>query len=120
MSLSLNDDGDRISGQFEYATDLFDESTIARWGQHLLHLLEAMLDDAAQPLATLPLLDNLQRRQLLGAFNQTHAPSPKAGWCTNGSKSMCRPSHRPSRSRRRAPSSATPNSMPGPTASPTA
>ncbi|MDU9026065.1 amino acid adenylation domain-containing protein, partial [Pseudomonas corrugata] len=34
VSLSLNDDGETISGQFEYATDLFDESTIARWGQH--------------------------------------------------------------------------------------
>ncbi|MBO1537086.1 non-ribosomal peptide synthetase, partial [Pseudomonas sp. OA65] len=64
-----NDDGDCISGQFEYATDLFDESTIARWGQHLLHLLDAMLDDATQPLATLPLLDNAQRRQLLETFN---------------------------------------------------
>ncbi|WP_236712407.1 non-ribosomal peptide synthetase, partial [Pseudomonas sp. Root401] len=69
VSLSLNDDGDRISGQFEYATDLFDESTIARWGQHLLHLLDAMLDDATQPLATLPLLDDAQRRQLLETFN---------------------------------------------------
>ncbi|MCE0464991.1 condensation domain-containing protein, partial [Pseudomonas uvaldensis] len=28
VSLSLNDDGDVISGQFEYATDLFEESTI--------------------------------------------------------------------------------------------
>ncbi|WP_413791435.1 amino acid adenylation domain-containing protein [Pseudomonas sp. N4] len=74
VSLSLNDDGETISGQFEYATDLFDESTIARWGQHLLHLLDGMLDDATQPVATLPLLDNQQRRQLLGGFNQTHAP----------------------------------------------
>ncbi|QBZ90211.1 amino acid adenylation domain-containing protein [Pseudomonas viciae] len=77
VSLSLNDDGETISGQFEYATDLFDESTIARWGQHLLHLLDAMLDDAHQALATLPLLDNQQRRQLLGGFNQTHAPFPE-------------------------------------------
>ncbi|WP_152979107.1 condensation domain-containing protein, partial [Pseudomonas corrugata] len=74
VSLSLNDDGETISGQFEYATDLFDESTIARWGQHLLHLLDGMLEDATQPVATLPLLDNQQRRQLLGGFNQTHAP----------------------------------------------
>ncbi|CAN1601651.1 amino acid adenylation domain-containing protein [Pseudomonas mediterranea] len=74
VSLSLNDDGETISGQFEYATDLFDEATIARWGRHLLHLLEGMLDDATQPVATLPLLDNQQRRQLLGGFNQTHAP----------------------------------------------
>ncbi|TWC12720.1 amino acid adenylation domain-containing protein, partial [Pseudomonas sp. SJZ085] len=74
VSLSLNDDGEIISGQFEYATDLFDEATIARWGRHLLHLLDGMLDDATQPVATLPLLDNQQRRQLLGGFNQTHAP----------------------------------------------
>ncbi|SDU54479.1 non-ribosomal peptide synthetase [Pseudomonas mediterranea] len=74
VSLSLNDDGETISGQFEYATDLFDEATIARWGRHLLHLLDEMLDDATQPVATLPLLDNQQRRQLLGGFNQTHAP----------------------------------------------
>ncbi|WP_148051288.1 AMP-binding protein, partial [Pseudomonas brassicacearum] len=44
-------------------------STIARWGQHLLHLLDALLDDAAQPLASLPLLDDAQRRQLLETFN---------------------------------------------------
>ncbi|UZE89389.1 amino acid adenylation domain-containing protein [Pseudomonas viciae] len=69
VSLSLNDDGETISGQFEYATDLFDESTIARWGQHLLHLLDAMLDDAHQALATLPLLDDSQRQQLLETFN---------------------------------------------------
>ncbi|WP_207291188.1 non-ribosomal peptide synthetase [Pseudomonas sp. FW300-N2C3] len=73
VSLSLNDDGDCISGQFEYATDLFDESTIARWGQHLLHLLDALLDDATQPLATLPLLGDAQRQQLLETFNPAGA-----------------------------------------------
>ncbi|WP_260963316.1 non-ribosomal peptide synthetase, partial [Pseudomonas citri] len=73
VSLSLNDDGETISGQFEYATDLFDESTIARWGRHLLQLLDALLDDASQPLATLPLLDEAQRRELLETFNPTGA-----------------------------------------------
>ncbi|MGN7938179.1 amino acid adenylation domain-containing protein, partial [Pseudomonas sp. 22447] len=73
VSLSLNDDGDIIAGQFEYATDLFDESTIARWGQHLLQLLDAMLEDATQPVATLPLLDESQRRQLLETFNSASA-----------------------------------------------
>ncbi len=40
LSLLLNDDGESIKGQFEYATDLFDESTIARWSRHLLQLLD--------------------------------------------------------------------------------
>ncbi|MDR3660235.1 MAG: amino acid adenylation domain-containing protein, partial [Mycobacterium sp.] len=77
LSLSLNDDGESIRGQFEYATDLFDESTIARWSRHLLHLLDALLEDATQPLASLPLLDNQQRRELLGNFNPALVPFPE-------------------------------------------
>ncbi|WP_248764351.1 MULTISPECIES: non-ribosomal peptide synthetase [unclassified Pseudomonas] len=77
LSLSLNDDGESIHGQFEYATDLFDESTIARWSRHLLHLLDALLEDASQPLASLPLLDHQQRRELLGNFNPALVPFPE-------------------------------------------
>ncbi|WNW10395.1 non-ribosomal peptide synthase/polyketide synthase [Pseudomonas sp. DTU_2021_1001937_2_SI_NGA_ILE_001] len=69
LTLALNDDGETFSGQFEYATDLFDASTIARWREHLLCLLDAMLAGADQPLATLPLLSNAQRRQLLNRLN---------------------------------------------------
>ncbi|MGA8137182.1 MAG: amino acid adenylation domain-containing protein [Pseudomonas gingeri] len=74
LSLSLNDDGESIRGQFEYATDLFDESTIARWSRHLLHLLDALLGDAGQPLASLPWLDAEQREQLLTTFNPAQTP----------------------------------------------
>ncbi|KPA90300.1 amino acid adenylation enzyme/thioester reductase family protein [Pseudomonas asplenii] len=74
LSLSLNDDGATIRGQFEYATDLFDASTIERWSRHLLHLLDALLGDITQPLATLPLLDHQQRRELLTGFNRTYVP----------------------------------------------
>ncbi|WP_338524404.1 amino acid adenylation domain-containing protein [Pseudomonas batumici] len=77
LSLSLNDDGETIHGQFEYATDLFDASTIARWSRHLLHLLDALLEDATQPLASLPLLDHQQRRELLGNFNPALVPFPE-------------------------------------------
>ena len=73
LSLSLNDDGESIHGQFEYATDLFDESTIQRWSRHLLQLLDALLGDVAQPLANLPLLDAEQRQQLLETFNPPQA-----------------------------------------------
>ncbi|KPA93874.1 non-ribosomal peptide synthetase, partial [Pseudomonas asplenii] len=57
-----------------YATDLFDASTIERWSRHLLHLLDALLGDITQPLATLPLLDHQQRRELLTGFNRTYVP----------------------------------------------
>nr|UXB95008.1 non ribosomal peptide synthetase [Pseudomonas syringae] len=74
LSLSLNDDGESIYGQFEYATDLFDASTISRWSRHLLQLLDAMLGDVTQPLANLPLLDAEQRQQLLVTFNPPFTP----------------------------------------------
>nr|UXB94986.1 non ribosomal peptide synthetase [Pseudomonas syringae] len=74
LTLSLNDDGESIHGQFEYATDLFDASTITRWSRHLLQLLDALLGDVTQPLASLPLLDAEQRRQLLVTFNPPVLP----------------------------------------------
>ncbi|MDC3735982.1 non-ribosomal peptide synthase/polyketide synthase [Pseudomonas syringae pv. syringae] len=74
LTLSLNDDGESIHGRFEYATDLFDPSTITRWSRHLLQLLDALLSDVTQPLASLPLLDAEQRRQLLVTFNPPALP----------------------------------------------
>ncbi len=74
LTLSLNDDGESIHGRFEYATDLFDASTITRWSRHLLQLLDALLSDVTQPLASLPLLDAEQRRQLLVTFNPPALP----------------------------------------------
>ncbi|MCF5741321.1 amino acid adenylation domain-containing protein, partial [Pseudomonas syringae] len=74
LTLSLNDDGESIHGRFEYATDLFDPSTITRWSRHLLQLLDALLSDFTQPLASLPLLDAEQRRQLLVTFNPPALP----------------------------------------------
>ncbi|WHS62761.1 non-ribosomal peptide synthetase [Pseudomonas sp. G2-4] len=69
VSLSLNDNGETFSGQFQYATDLFDEATVVGWSRHFLHLLDALLVDVTQPLASLPLLDPQQRQQLLVEFN---------------------------------------------------
>ncbi|WP_418054994.1 non-ribosomal peptide synthetase [Pseudomonas syringae] len=74
LTLSLNDDGESIHGRFEYAADLFDPSTITRWSRHLLQLLDALLSDVTQPLASLPLLDAEQRRQLLVTFNPPALP----------------------------------------------
>ncbi|RON52260.1 hypothetical protein BK666_02495 [Pseudomonas frederiksbergensis] len=74
LTLSLNDDGQTITGQFEYATDLFDASTIERWGRHFLCLLEAMLADTTQAVGALPLLDAEQYLQVLKDFNPSAEP----------------------------------------------
>ncbi len=54
-----------ITGTFEYNTDLFDASTIVRMTQHLLMLLEGLVESPGEPIARLPLLAPSERAQLL-------------------------------------------------------
>ncbi|MBX9399679.1 non-ribosomal peptide synthase/polyketide synthase [Lysobacter sp. BMK333-48F3] len=67
ISLSLSETEDGLSGAIEYASDLFDASTVARWSRWLERLLEAMADSPEAAVASLPLLDEQERRQLLQA-----------------------------------------------------
>ena len=62
-----------ITGAFEYNTDLFDESTIARMTQQLQTLLESLVESPGDPIARLPLLTPSERTQLL-------PESQPAGW----------------------------------------
>ena len=58
--------------RFVYNTDLFDAATITRMGGHLQTLLEAIVADAGQSIATLPLLTETERQQLLIEWNTDH------------------------------------------------
>jgi amino acid adenylation domain-containing protein len=49
----------------DYATDLFDETTIARWVENLRQVLRALVADAATPIGALNLLGEEERRWLL-------------------------------------------------------
>ncbi len=69
LSLACIDHGDRIGMTFEYAADLFDAATIARWAGHLQILLAAMVDNDAMQVARLPLLSAQQEQQLRVVFN---------------------------------------------------
>ncbi len=62
-----------LKAGFEYSTDLFEPGTIKRMAAHYQRLLEAIIDDVSQPIATLPMLTAAEREQLLIAplANQT-------------------------------------------------
>jgi amino acid adenylation domain-containing protein len=77
LSLSLSDQGDAIGGALEYASDLFDRSTIERLSGHFQQVLAAMVADEQQRVSALPLLSTPQRRQLLEGFNDTAVPYPQ-------------------------------------------
>jgi amino acid adenylation domain-containing protein len=68
-------DGLRL--ELDYATDLFDESTIARWVGHFRNLLAAIAADAATPTRDLPLLSAEDRRWLLEDLNDTAFAYPR-------------------------------------------
>ncbi len=73
LSLHLSDGGEALSGLLMYASDLFDRSTVERWADSYVRLLEAMAEDASAGIGKLSLLSAAERRQLLVGFNATEA-----------------------------------------------
>ena len=77
LTLSLGEADGRLQGMVEYSTALFERETVERWLGHLKVLLSAMVADEACTLAQLPLLTELEREQVIRAFNATEAAYPK-------------------------------------------
>ena len=65
-----------IECELEYATDLFEPSTIERWSAHFQMLLQAIVADPLQPLTQLPLLGENDRRTLLIEWNANRRDYP--------------------------------------------
>jgi amino acid adenylation domain-containing protein len=77
LSLHVNEGAPGLQGYFEYATDLFDGSTIARLAGHLKTLLEGIVANPDARIGDLPLLAESARRQLLVEWNDTAAAYPR-------------------------------------------
>ncbi|MCA0456388.1 MAG: amino acid adenylation domain-containing protein [Chloroflexi bacterium] len=61
---------------FKYNTDLFTKETIDRMAGHYITLLNAALAQPETPLAQLPLLSEVERRQILTEWNATQLTYP--------------------------------------------
>jgi non-ribosomal peptide synthetase component F len=62
---------------FEYDTDLWDDSTVARMSRHLTTVLAAVTADPLLPVSAIPLLDDEERHRVVVEFNDTavdHGP----------------------------------------------
>ncbi|WP_345017200.1 amino acid adenylation domain-containing protein, partial [Saccharothrix violaceirubra] len=64
-------DGEHFLGVLTYSTELFDESTVERFGQWFTHLLAAGIADPDTPVRSLPLLDRHERDKLLHVWSET-------------------------------------------------
>ncbi|MCY0297121.1 condensation domain-containing protein, partial [Pseudomonas aeruginosa] len=63
LTLDIQEDENGIWASFDYATDLFDASTVERLAGHWRNLLRGIVANPRQRLGELPLLDAPERRQ---------------------------------------------------------
>jgi amino acid adenylation domain-containing protein len=76
LSVEVWDDGE-FHCQFEYRTDLFEQSTMRRMLAHFAKLLHGALDNPDRRLAELPLMSDPEREQILVEWNRTAADYPR-------------------------------------------
>jgi amino acid adenylation domain-containing protein len=69
LTLALLPAGNALEGAIEYATDLFDPPTMARFAGQWRALLAAAVAAPEAPLASLPLLSAAQRHQVVQEWN---------------------------------------------------
>ncbi|OKP02079.1 Amino acid adenylation [Xenorhabdus thuongxuanensis] len=77
LTLSLTETEAGLVGELEYATDLFDTATVERIVGYFNQVLTAMAADDTQRIATLPMLPEPERQQLLVDFNATQTDFPQ-------------------------------------------
>src|SRR6185437_13446019 len=79
LSLYLVDGPRGIDGTFEYATDLFDASTVDRLAASFVTLLEGIAASPSRPVGDLPVLPASERERVLTAWNAPcEVPRPEA------------------------------------------
>ncbi|MDY7092834.1 MAG: amino acid adenylation domain-containing protein [Acidobacteriota bacterium] len=77
LELTLTLDGGDLGGYLEYAADLFDHASVARFLQRLERLARAVAAAPSASLAALPLLTPAEEEQVLGDFGR--GPESVAG-----------------------------------------
>ncbi|WP_341528317.1 amino acid adenylation domain-containing protein [Nostoc sp. UHCC 0302] len=75
LSLMFRETPQGLTGEWEYATDLFEAKTIQRMVEHFEVLLKGIIDNPQQPINTLPLITEAEHQQLQN-WNQTQTEYP--------------------------------------------
>jgi amino acid adenylation domain-containing protein len=76
LMISIREQGQSLNVRLEYSKDLFNEATIKRMLKHYSVLLEAIASKPDGRICKLPLLDDVERRQLLIEWNDASCPYP--------------------------------------------
>ncbi len=76
LTVFIEETNNGLNGAIEYRTDLFEEETIRRMVGHFEVLLQGIVADPRQSVASLPLLTSEERQQVLVEWNATDQPYP--------------------------------------------
>ncbi|NBD13709.1 non-ribosomal peptide synthetase, partial [Corallococcus silvisoli] len=77
LTLFVRESATGLVTHWEYNTALFDEATVERMAGHYVRLLEQVTRSPERPLASLPLLSQVERHQLLVSWNDTALDVPR-------------------------------------------
>ena len=77
LSVDFFETGEGLWGRMEYATDLFEGSTIQRLVDSYQTVLEGMVADVERRIEEIPLLQAGEREQILYEWNETAAELPE-------------------------------------------
>ncbi len=77
LTLTIFEVGDALSAEFHYNVDLFDETTIARMGQHFQTLLDSIIAQPQERVLALPMLTEAERQRILVEWNATQSYFPE-------------------------------------------
>ncbi|PQQ23211.1 non-ribosomal peptide synthetase, partial [Photorhabdus luminescens] len=78
LELGLSEEEGRIVGALNYATALFDPSTVERQVEYLRAVLQAMVTNSQQPVGDIDILSPTERKLLLETWNATETAYPEA------------------------------------------
>ncbi|MBZ4423369.1 condensation domain-containing protein, partial [Myxococcus sp. RHSTA-1-4] len=78
LELNLAKSAEGYRGVLGYNTDLFDAATAARMAVHFSTLVEALISKPEAPLASVSLLSQAERKQVLVDWNDTASEYPRA------------------------------------------
>ena len=77
LTIALSEGARGIAGTIEYATDLFDEATVARFASHFEVLLGGVVSAPDAPLADIPILPDEERRRVVALGSATRTEYPR-------------------------------------------
>ena len=77
LTLGMQETNGVLVGLLEYATDIFDNTTIRRMIGHFVRVLEGVVADREQTIFDLPLLAQAERDELITGGNQTAMDYPR-------------------------------------------